>query len=262
MNKLTWTTSKYVPIDRYLIPCSDNLNAQINQDVGVHNDTKTWRTIKRMLYPLLELKDDLLIDGFIERDISRWIKDSLQSDTVFLEIGCGDMHLRKALPASICYNAFDVLISEIHLSRAIKDGAKINIAIASATDIPLEDNCASLLVSTETFEHIPEIDQAVEEIYRVAKPGARLLVSIPNNYCYKYTIKGPHSGHINNWTFQDFQDFMKAHNFITLKSYMKGYWIPYFIGFQIATKDSYQLSIISNDEYYNTNFFYMFEAKK
>lgn len=87
------------------------------------------------------------------------------------------------------YNAFDLSLSEFHLRRVLRKSDNVNVALASATNIPLESDLVSLIVSTECFEHIPEIDNAMDEIHRVAMPEAILICSIPNNYCYKYQKK-------------------------------------------------------------------------
>ena len=105
----------------------------------------------------------------------------------------------------------------------------------------------------------PEIDTAVNEIRRTAMPGAVFICSIPNNYCYKYDKKGPHTGHINNWTYDGFIEYMKKNGFELIDGFMKGKWIPFPLW---MTKTSYQLPISSKSEYHNTNFFYVFKVVK
>jgi ubiquinone/menaquinone biosynthesis C-methylase UbiE len=200
-----------------------------------------------------------MIDGFIEWEIGKLIKNNLQEDSVFLEIGCGDMSLRRYIPSNFWYNALDLELSEFHIVKAMKSQSKVNIILASATEIPAPANTASLIVSTETLEHIPEIDKAVSEIYRIAMPGSIFICSIPNNNCYKYDKKGPHTGHINSWTYEGFIEYMNSNNFELVDGFMKGKWIPFPLW---MTKTSYQLPISSKSEYHNTNFFYVFKINK
>ncbi len=257
MKRLNWTTTKKTCIGKYNIPCSEELVAQTNHVAGIRRDSKLKLILKTILWPALNLRNDLLVDGFIERNIGRWIKQLFTDDTVCLEVGSGDMSLRRFWPKNTCYNAFDFSFSEFQLLRVLRKSKNINIAIASATNIPLESNSVSLIISTEVFEHIPEIDRAVDEIHRIAMPGAKLICSIPNNYCYKYEKKGPHAQHVNNWTYDGFKDFMARHNFKFVKGHMKGFWIPLPLW---LTETSYQLPISSSNEFYNTNFFFIFEA--
>lgn len=259
MNRVKWITDKVITLDKYEIPVADNLTDQVNQQVGIYKDTKLIKIVKMFAWPLVNLKEFFLSDGFIEVEAGKWIKQYVTKDTVFLEVGCGSMNLKRFLPATICYNAFDVLFSEFHLLRVLKKDKNINLCIASATEIPIESNTVSLIVSTECFEHIPEIEKAISEIQRIAVPNAKLICSIPNNYCYKYKKKGPHPGHINNWAYDEFIKFMGDHGFQLLNGYMKGFWIslPLWL-----TKVSCQLPLTSKKEFYNTNFFFVFDVIK
>jgi len=212
--------------------------------------------VKSIGWPFLSLRNYWLVDGFIEREIGKLIKKYLNRDSVFLEVGCGDMGLKRYLPKDAYYNAFDISLSEFFLMKASRDRKRINIALCSAEEIPLASNTASLIVSTEVLEHIRNIDKAMKEIRRVLKKDGFFIVSIPNNYCHKYRIKGPHEDHINNWTFEGFRKYVESAGFKTVESFMRGYWIPIS---PWLTPTSYQLPIASKKEYFNTNFFYVFQ---
>ncbi len=200
-----------------------------------------------------------MVDGFIKREVGKLIKKFLRHNTEFLDIGCGDMSLVRFLPSNLWYNAIDISLSEFHLKRVLNKREKINVALASAASIPLDSASISLAVSTEVLEHIPDIDKALSEIYRILKPGGILIISIPNNYCYKYQKKGPHPEHVNNWTFKEFKEYIINQGFIYLEGYLKGFWIPLKI---VPGTASYQLPISSKNEFYNTNFFFVFKKPK
>ena len=259
MNRLAWQSKSIVSVDPYEIPCAEGLMEQANHKVGIRYDSQAKRVIKSLLWPLFSMRNDLFSGGFIRSNIGKWIRELVRADTTFLEIGCGDMSLRKYLPKDICYNAFDISLSEFHYRRVMQKGGNINVALASATDIPLESESVNLIASTEVFEHISNIDRTMREILRVAMPGAKLVCSIPNNFCYKYRLKGEHPEHVNNWSYEDFIQFMKSNYFKFIKGFMKGCWVPLPTWF---TKTSYQLPFASKNEFYCTNFFYQFEVEK
>lgn len=260
INKLKWITTKKISVGKHLIPCTHELKSKINQKVGLKKDTKTKLISRAIFRPFRKIRDDLLVDGFIERILGKWIKELVKDDSVFLEIGCGDMSLRRFLPQHICYNAFDISFSEFHIRRILKSSTgNYNLALASATNIPLESNCVSLIVSAEVLPNIPEINKVISEIHRVAMPKAKLLCSIANTTCYKYCIKGTHREHIHKWSYVDFKELMEQHRFKFLKGLKMGYWIPLPLWIK---RTSYQLPIMSKNEFYNTNFFYMFEIDK
>ena len=223
MCKINWMTDNYETLGNYYV-CVNDLPNGFNQSKGIKRYSKSKLILLHVVWPLFKVYSDLLVDGFIERNVGRLIKKYIESNTVFVEIGCGDMSLRRYVPKHIYYNALDLRFSEFFLRKVLQSKQKINLVIASCTDIPAPSNIASLVVSTETFEHIPEIDKAIKEIHRLSLPGAIIICSIPNNYCYKYHKKGSHSGHINNWTFEGFKQFMESHNFEFVEGFMKGWW--------------------------------------
>ena len=94
MTKINWHIDRYETVGSYRIPCVPNLKAGYHQGAGIKRSSKTALWLKRLLWPLVKLRADLLTDGFIEREIGRLIKKYLAADSVFLEIGCGDMSVR------------------------------------------------------------------------------------------------------------------------------------------------------------------------
>ncbi|PIR72389.1 MAG: hypothetical protein COU42_01420 [Candidatus Nealsonbacteria bacterium CG10_big_fil_rev_8_21_14_0_10_36_24] len=221
------------------------------------------KTIKKILSPILgkpyvsfmRLFTHYCIDGFIENQIKKWMKEYIQKG-IILEIGVGQGKLIKYIKPDCIYYGFDI-VNLSHLWNKYKKRKNINLFVGSAEHIPLVDNSIDYIISTEVFEHIRNFDKALEEIYRVSKNGTKLIISIPNNFCYKYKKKGPHQDHVNNWRYQEFIDLM-APKFQLIEGKMNGYWLPIF------RKSRYSLQIAYHHklEYYNTNFFFVFECKK
>jgi SAM-dependent methyltransferase len=259
MTRLNWQTPHKISVDSYDVTCSDELYEQAIVDTGIRRDSKIKHRVKTICWPILSLRNKLFVDGFVYRTIAAWAKDFINEETTYLEVGCGNMELHKMLPDSVCYNAFDISLSEFHIKRTGRARKFFNIALASATDIPLESSCVNLIVACEVFEHIPRLKDAIREIYRIALPEAKLLCSIPNNFCYKYQQKGSHPDHVNKFAFRQFIDFMESGGFRFQKGSMKGWWIPLP---KWMTTVSYQLPLHPRKEFYCTNFIYQFEVNK
>lgn len=223
---------------------------------GIKRDSKFKIFIKRIFWPAYSLWNRLLVDGFIEVEIGKLIRKYKTENAVFLEVGCGDMRLRRILPKDICYNAFDISFSEFHLRRVLSKRNKPNIALFSATNIPLDSESISLVASAQVIGQILDVEKAVSEIYRVLKPRGILILSIPNGYCNKFRKKGPHPACINNWTLDEFKEFMGQYGLICLEEKMKGHWVSFLSMF---TNTSCQLPITSKKEAYNTDFFFVFQ---
>lgn len=52
--------------------------------------------------------------------------------------------------------------------------------VSNACPLPLEDAVASRVVCTEVLEHVDDPDQVLSELYRIGKPGARYLLTVPD----------------------------------------------------------------------------------
>jgi SAM-dependent methyltransferase len=254
--KLRWTDCDPVRIGGGEIQVARNLKDQSNHISGLRKDA-TAPLRRRLFLAAMRWHNYLLVDGFIEREVAKLIRRHWSSDRVFLEVGCGDMSLHRFIPSSTWYNAFDLSLSEANIRQLFAARSKANIALASAKSIPLETGSVDFFLSTECLEHIPGVEAAVAEMRRVARKGAKAIITIPNNYGRKYKVKGPHPEHVNDWTFEAFTAFMAERGFRRLEGYMKGRWI----GFPTwLTRTSYQLPLSSRAEFENTNFFYVFEA--
>jgi SAM-dependent methyltransferase len=52
--------------------------------------------------------------------------------------------------------------------------------VSDASPLPLPDACATRVVCTEVLEHVADPDQVMAELYRIGKPGARYLLTVPD----------------------------------------------------------------------------------
>ncbi|SRR6266545_3944040 len=259
MSRLVWTTKQYSHVGGYRLPIAKIEDTSSRFQPALRTGSREGQRARAILWPLVRARDGLLIDGFVEWQIGRWIRQTADSRCTFLEIGCGDMSLQRYLPRGTWYNAFDVSLLDFHLRRVLRRSNRVNVALASVTDIPLGDSVASVLVSSQVLEYVVSIDRALDEIYRVSTPRAKLIVSIANGHCRKYQRKGPHRGHVNFWSSRDFIEAMATHNFKPLEVGMRGLWIPLPAK---LTATSYEVPISSGDEYLNSYLFFVFEASK
>jgi SAM-dependent methyltransferase len=90
-----------------------------------------------------------------------------------LDVGCGYMPYKQLLLSSASkveeYIGLD-LANNIYQKPDLEwDGQKI----------PLEDNIIDCIIATEVFEHCPEPEIVMKEIYRVLKPDGILFFTVP-----------------------------------------------------------------------------------
>ncbi|MDD4351999.1 MAG: class I SAM-dependent methyltransferase [Candidatus Gracilibacteria bacterium] len=97
---------------------------------------------------------------------------------------------------------------------------------------PFADNSIDLIVCTETVEHlVQDPNFLISEIYRILKPGGKLIFSVPNaiywgrilklalgkNIDDPYSIHGPYGRHNRNYTKQEVLNMMRRNNFKKLE---------------------------------------------
>ena len=65
-----------------------------------------------------------------------------------------------------------------YLKTDISDGKNVDV-VASADDLPFEDETFDSVISTQVFEHLKQPRIAASEISRVLKPGGKCLITVP-----------------------------------------------------------------------------------
>ncbi|THU41528.1 class I SAM-dependent methyltransferase [Niastella caeni] len=125
----------------------------------------------------LFLNNSTLDIYYIRRSILNSIEENLDKfHGVFLDLGCGDMPYKPLL-----------------LSNKTKIEKYIGIDIASGkidydikpdyfwdgNKIPLADASVDCVMSTEVFEHCPDLLSVMKEIKRVLKPGGFVFFTVP-----------------------------------------------------------------------------------
>jgi 2-polyprenyl-3-methyl-5-hydroxy-6-metoxy-1,4-benzoquinol methylase len=86
-----------------------------------------------------------------------------------LDVGCGNRPYEKTFFAG----ASEYIGCDYLSERSRPD------VVCSATNLTFPDNAFDTVVSTEVLEHVPEPQQAINEMYRVLKPGGYLILSTP-----------------------------------------------------------------------------------
>lgn len=82
--------------------------------------------------------------------------------------------------------------------------AGVDLSCDLEQPLPLRDNCVDKIYSAHVVEHVRNFIQLMEEIYRVCKPGATVIISVPY-----YTSRGAFTDptHIRFFTEYTFQAF-------------------------------------------------------
>lgn len=93
-----------------------------------------------------------------------------------LDNGCGVGFLLDLLP---CEHKVGIDISSAMASKAASRHERI--VVGNSQELPFEDNTFGTIFSRSLLHHLPSPEAGVAEMYRVLKPGGRLVVVDPND---------------------------------------------------------------------------------
>ena len=96
-----------------------------------------------------------------------------------LEVGCGDGGKNGTWIIDHADTYVGVDISDAAVGMACASGLDARV-IEDAAELPFEDDAFDFACCTEVLEHLFRPDEAAREIGRVLKPGATLVVTVPN----------------------------------------------------------------------------------
>ena len=102
-----------------------------------------------------------------------------------LEVACGRGGFARELSARGAHvTACDFSLAALQVGRgklqASGNGKSCAFVQGDAQVLPFTDESFDIVVSCETIEHVPDVTSAVREMWRVAKPGAKLFLTTPN----------------------------------------------------------------------------------
>jgi len=108
----------------------------------------------------------------------------LTSGTVFLEIGCGPMFLARAI-SNKCklVVGIDFSISALRVAQKMLKEHNIKNYLLILGDIkkmPIKENSVDILYGGGVIEHFEDTSTALEELYRVLKPGGVSFNTVPH----------------------------------------------------------------------------------
>lgn len=114
------------------------------------------------------------------QDLVRLIPDRRASYPVVVDVGCGGGRSLKKLHARFAPNQLigidiDPGMLEVSAQAAARDAVPMTLIAGSSSRLPLQSNSVDLLFCHQTFHHLVEQERAIQEFFRVLKPGGIML---------------------------------------------------------------------------------------
>ena len=123
------------------------------------------------------------------------------SETRILDVGCGHGDFLKPVHAKTLHGyGLDPDKEALAKNTFIK-----NKTVGTVEKLPFESNFFDLVISAWVLEHLPDPKKAFQEIFRVLKPGGKVIFLTPNVWNY------------NVWIIRLIPE--KFHDFLTRKLY-------------------------------------------
>lgn len=117
------------------------------------------------------------------RRVARIMQDYFDKNMKIVDVG-SSQGLTIGYLAQVFPNieGFDVDQMAIKTAKKRLKRLKVNAKLSAYNGhrLPLKDNCAEGMISTEVFEHVDNTDLFIKELHRVLKPGKTLIISTPN----------------------------------------------------------------------------------
>jgi len=157
----------------------------------------------------------------------------LRADDDLLEVACGNGHFIKNY-ASHVHSVAGLDLSELCIKLATKKNKERILAGSAefvqgeATQLPWKDNKFSVAISMASFMMFPKPVESLKEMYRVLRPGGRVVVCIEWNA----EDRKDHSKDIKKygmqlWTENDARNMLKEAGFLGIAiTYARGLMMP------------------------------------
>jgi ubiquinone/menaquinone biosynthesis C-methylase UbiE len=157
----------------------------------------------------------------------------LKPEDDLLEVGCGNGHFIKNY-ASHVHSVAGLDLSELCIKLATKKNKKRILAGSAefvqgeATQLPWENNKFSVATSMGSFMIFPKPVESLKEMYRVLRPGGRVVVCIEwNAEDGKDHSKDVKKYGIQLWKEDDVRNMLKESGFSDIAiTYAKGLMMP------------------------------------
>lgn len=130
----------------------------------------TGSTVEKIRAKIAPLRFKLAAEKIVE-------ELKIKSEDRVLELGSGlgllGREIKKIVGTELNYVGIDLFLSSLRKTKRT-----ILPIQADVVSLPFANNSFDKLVSTDVLEHLPNAEVAVEEIFRVLKPGGRAFMVI------------------------------------------------------------------------------------
>jgi len=154
------------------------------------------------------------------------IKESIKfvkNKNILIDYGCGDLPYKHLFMDNF----------KKYVAVDIGENQQADISVKENERIPIKDNSADLVLSTQVLEHVRDVDFYMKECQRLIKSGSFLLISTHGVWPYH---EFPHD--YNRWTRRGLEGLISKFGFKIVKTW------PILTGFAVTLQ--FELLLFAN----------------
>ncbi len=166
--------------------------------------------------------------------VTRTLRPFLNKDSVFMEIGAGNLALAKKL-SKFVKNVLAIDVSKEFATALGPLPKNIKLIISDGISIPAPANSVDLAYSTQLMEHLHP-DDAVEQlgnVFKTLKKGGRYVLETPHRFngphdISKYFDDTATGFHLHEYTNRELRELFRQTGFRKIYNLIgaKGYHLP------------------------------------
>lgn len=156
-----------------------------------------------------------------------------KKDDEYLEIGFGsgifiNKYMSHVSKIAGIDHSDDMVTLASDINRKLIESGKAEFRQGSASSLPWDDNEFTIVAAIEVFFLLNETEKALKEIFRILKPGGRLIIEMS----YNKDDGLDHKKHIKKiglklYSGEEIKELLKKTGFNDIKiDYFKAFWIP------------------------------------
>jgi SAM-dependent methyltransferase len=132
---------------------------------------------------------------FVTNRRAAWISQQVPPRSRILEIGCGRGLLLKALN-KLEHESLGIERSELAATRA-REIPGVTVFTTPVEECGFSDDSLDLVILWHVLEHLHDPRNVLRQIFRVLKPGGRLIIEVPNLASLQSVLTGKNWFHLD-----------------------------------------------------------------